>query len=301
MEGVFVRFELPDGRLCVLRPGGIVGRLGKADLRLDHPAISEAHALVSLRGEEIKLLSLRGVITVGGVPRPEVTLSEGLRVSLSEDVELRVVETHLPKSILALSGLTAIALPLTASVYTLLVDPEPCLEPRFLAAGKVHLWSTAGGWWIRIRGQEPEELTATKTFQVAGLEVSVVRLPVRSAAQPATRDTGRLHPCIRLVTHYDTVHIHRRGQPTLTLSGLSARILSELVSIGAPVSWETVAAELWRRPASRDALRQRWDRNLAKLRVKLKKSGVRGDLIRSDGTGNVEILLLPGDVAEDHA
>ncbi len=129
--------------------------------------------------------------------------------------------------------------------------------------------------------------------------VAAVSLPVRSAAQPATHDTGRLFPRIRLVAHYDTAHIHRRGHPTLTLSGLSARIVSELVSVGAPVSWEAVATELWRQPASREALRQRWDRNLAKLRIKLRKSGVRGDLVRSDGTGNVELLLLPGDEVVD--
>ena len=45
-----VHLRLPDGRTAVLGHGDLIGRLESAALPLADPRISEAHAMVSLRG-----------------------------------------------------------------------------------------------------------------------------------------------------------------------------------------------------------------------------------------------------------
>ena len=50
----FVRFQTADGEQHDVPHGGIVGRLGIAALRLGDARISEAHALVSLRGGALR-------------------------------------------------------------------------------------------------------------------------------------------------------------------------------------------------------------------------------------------------------
>lgn len=85
----------------------------------------------------------------------------------------------------------------------------------------------------------------------------------------------------------------------LVLAGNQARIVSELVAFGGPVEWETVAREIWRDEGDRAVLRQNWDRNMSALRSRLKAADIRPDLIRADGKGKVELILLPGDRVED--
>jgi pSer/pThr/pTyr-binding forkhead associated (FHA) protein len=45
-----VRLRLPDGSTTTLAPGDIIGRMASAALVLDDGRVSEAHAMVSLRG-----------------------------------------------------------------------------------------------------------------------------------------------------------------------------------------------------------------------------------------------------------
>ncbi len=62
----FVRFVVPDGSHRELVHGDVIGRLPRAALALNEPTLSEAHAMVSLRGSLLKLLALRGRVTVRG-------------------------------------------------------------------------------------------------------------------------------------------------------------------------------------------------------------------------------------------
>ena len=91
-------------------------------------------------------------------------------------------------------------------------------------------------------------------------------------------------------------------QPQLQLRRYShARILSELVALGGPAGWEVVAREVW--PDEDDAwvLRKRWDVNLGRLRGRLREGGVRTDLVRAAGTGQVELVLRHNDTLEDRS
>ena len=104
---------------------------------------------------------------------------------------------------------------------------------------------------------------------------------------------------LTIVASYDTVHVRREGLPVLALDGISARIVSELVALAGPASWELLAREIWRHEDDRTQLRRKWDVNLARLRRKLRAVGIRTDLLRAGGTGQIELLLYEGDTVDD--
>lgn len=104
---------------------------------------------------------------------------------------------------------------------------------------------------------------------------------------------------LRILARYDTVHIHREGEPVVVLTGILARMISELVSVKVAISWEALAQSLWPEEEERPALRNRWDVALARLRTRLKSAGIRSDLVKADGSGNIELLLNAADVVED--
>jgi hypothetical protein len=85
----------------------------------------------------------------------------------------------------------------------------------------------------------------------------------------------------------------------VTLGGLQARLVSELVAIDGPVSWSVLAEELW--PDGDDAFlrRNRLDTLLSRLRRRFRAAGLRADLVRADGSGTVELFLYPHDRVED--
>ncbi len=89
-----VRFRLPDGTTAEVGEGGLIGRAATAQLRLDDPSVSEAHALVSLRGRELRVLALRGRVLVNDAPVAEATLRARQRVGLGPNVVLVVEEVE---------------------------------------------------------------------------------------------------------------------------------------------------------------------------------------------------------------
>ena len=98
----YVRFRLGNGETRDLGPGDVIGRAWTAALPLFDPFVSEAHALVSLREGALKLLGLRGRLSVGGKSVSEVILSNRLEVGLSPRTTLEVVEVSVPSALLAL-------------------------------------------------------------------------------------------------------------------------------------------------------------------------------------------------------
>lgn len=296
----YVRFRLSTGAEVDLCPGELIGRLRGAALRLDDARVSEAHALVSLRGAELKLLALRGVLALDGRSVSEVVLKPGVVIHLASGLSITVAAVQRPDRLLALSGAGLRESALTGSVYSLRLLPRPMLIPRFVAQAPAHLWSIGDGWRIAADGRSWELLeggsvtVADKTFQVTAVATATVDAP-------ATVNRGRLHPPMHIVAQYDTVHIHRAGMPITALSGIPARLLSELVSYGQPVEWTTLAEPLWPQVADRAALRNRLDVNISRLRSKLREAGIRPDLVRFDGTGKLELVLEADDRTEDQS
>ncbi len=261
-----------------LHPGDLVGRHRGAALCIDDPRVSEAHAMVSLRDGELVLLALRGGLAVQRERVGKAVLVPGLDVRLAKGVHLTVLETHLPAEALAVAIDGHEPQLLLGSAASLVGEPDPGLTLRFDPDALAQLWSDGVGWRIQPRGGEAVELVAGEVVPVGPYRVEAVMVPLQRAGQDATVLGGRVHPRLRIVANYDTAHIHRDGLEPVLLSGNGARILGELVALDGPAAWDV---------------------NLGRLRAKLEQHGVRPDLVRSDVTGNVELVLLPGDEIED--
>jgi pSer/pThr/pTyr-binding forkhead associated (FHA) protein len=293
-----VRLQTPDGRIVELVHGEFVGRAWTSALRFDDGRISEAHALVSLRGGELMLLALRGVFSVGGTRRQAVALRRDLVIRLAEDIEVRVVEVTLPATVLALEG-DGLGRQVLSGVCSLVADPRPSLQRGWARGRAVRFWPSDDGWTVEEHGGSPRPLQPGDVVALAGSSFRAVAVSLADGQADATHCTGALRAPLRLHAHFDTAHIHREGRPPVLLSGLSARLVSELVAMGGPVPWDVLAQELWPGVHKRALLRRRLDVTLNRLRRRLQQGGVRRDLVRSDGAGSIELLLEPHDAVLD--
>ena len=293
------RIATPDGRLHELVHGDLIGRLHSAALALDDGRVSEAHAMISLREGELRLISLRGAFAIEGRPETEVALEAGLDIQLTRGLVLRVVEVVLPDEILGIEGpgLPRQALP---GVCSLILDPQPHLRRGWHEGAPWHAWCNGEGWSYRLESsQSPLTLSAGMAWTLDGVEIRAVGIPLDAAGQAPTRQFGGVDAPLTLVANFDSVHILQDGRPVLTLSGVQARLVSELVALGGPVAWTLLVEQLWPRQGDAAALRARFDVNLSRLRRKLRAARIRTDLVNLDGAGVVELLLYPHDRVED--
>lgn len=288
------RVRLPGGDLETLYAGDLIGRTWSAALRIDDPEVSEAHAMLSLRGEQLWLLALRRRFVVDGRATDAVALTPGRTVRLASRVELVVEAVELPAAVLGLRGpgLPPQALPGACSLD---FDPHPRLVPGFQATAEAHFWMTGSDWRARVGGVD-FDLVAGRDLTVPSGTFQVVDIALASAGRSATRaGDGPL----RIVASFDTVHIHRSDGDVVLIAGKLARVLSELVAVGQPIAWEELARPQWPHIPDRELLRRRWDTLLNRLRDRLREGGLRGDLVSSTRVGLVELVLREGDVVED--
>lgn len=288
------RVRLPGGDTETLYAGDMIGRTWSAALRIDDPEISEAHAMLSLRGEQLWLLALRRRFVVEGRTTDAVALSPGQSIRLASQVELQVEAVELPATVLGLRGpgLPAQALPGACSLD---FDPHARLVPGFQATAEAHFWMTGSDWRARIGGVD-FDLVAGRELVVPSGSFQVVDIALASAGRSATRaGDGPL----RIVASFDTVHIHRSDGEVVLIAGKLARVMSELVAVGQPIAWEELARPQWPHIPDRELLRRRWDTLLNRLRDRLREGGLRGDLVSSTRVGLVELVLRVGDLVED--
>lgn len=297
MARPYVLLALPDGSARELEHGDLIGRLWSAALVLDDPRISEAHALVSLREGAFWLLSLRRKIAVRGRPVPEVRLELGLEVELADRLILRVAAIELPTEVLTLEaeGFPPIVLPGACSLVT---RPRIALSARPDPRAPCQIWDNGAQWHVQV-GEVVRPLRPGDTWSVDGVTLRVTVRPLGGSGPQQTRVPGGVHAPIRVVASFDTVELHREGEATVVLGGLSAQLISELVAFAGPVAWLTVARALWPRDDDEGSLRRRWDVALARLRGRLRAERIRPDLLHADGNGQVTLLLRDCDRVED--
>lgn len=292
-----VRLRLPDGTVETLYAGDLIGRTWAAALRLDDPDVSEAHAMVSLRGERLWMLALRRRFSVAGKAVDSVPLEPGLELRLAPRATLVVESLTLPDAVLGLEGpgLPTQALPGTCS---LVHDPHPRLAPGSVTGAEAVFWDSDGEWRVRV-GEATRALLPGDRVEVPSGTFRAAAIALSAVGASATRadDTSPL----RIVTSFDTVQIHRPKQEVLVLVGQLARVISELASVQQPMSWEELARPHWPQIEDRDALRRRWDGLLGRLRERLREGGVRLDLVSSTRIGLVELVLREGDEVVDRA
>jgi hypothetical protein len=285
--------SVAGGTPVALAPGVLVGRLQSANLRVADPRVPEAAALVSLRGRELHLLSLRQAVVVDGVLEDDLLLAAGLRFSLAAAVPVEVVRVELPERALALQ-MPGQVRELCAPVYSFVRSPEFDLVPGLVDGALGRVWSTAEGWALDA-GRGPEALRLGQSFEVEGLALRVVDVSVEDLAVAATESRSR--PLVITVRTTSAV-VAGSGRVPLPVDGLPAELLTELALGGQPVAWEPVARALWGKREG-NTLRMSWDRALRRLRERLREGGVRDNLVRADGKGNFELFLLPGDRVVD--
>ncbi len=292
----FVRFRLPSGASADLGHGDIIGRLKSAALCVDDPRVSEAHAMVSVRRGELVLLSLRRMFSVRGKPLGEAVLREGMVIDLAEGVVLTVEDVNVPDRVLAMTmdGLGTTILPATASVT---LGPPVALAPRFEPDADLHVWWNGHEW--RAQPKAGSVAVVTDGSVVKSSTVNARFELVSNRGSETTAMAVATSTPLSFIAWFDTVEIHRDGHPAVTISGVGARLLSELVAFDGPVEWAVAAREVWTDSIEPDELRHRWDVTLARLRAKLREAGVRADLIRSTGAGLVQLVRYPADRFDD--
>lgn len=271
--------------------GDVIGRMPTAALCIDDARISEAHALVSLRGGALHLLALRGRFRVAGRVRAEVQLSAGGRIELADGLVLDVEEVRLPRSLLGVEG---DGLPRQLLPGTVAIDVRPVVRvrPRWHPDAAAVLWQLDEVWRVLPRGGTATVLRAGDAVDLDGWVLRAVAIPLGDAGRVRTRADFAapltLHACV------DTVRITVGESAPAVVGGLPGRLLAELAALGGPATWLAVARELWRED-DEHVLRRRWDVTVARLRAQLRDLGVRDDLVHADGTGQFELLLHTGD------
>ncbi|MCC6620119.1 MAG: hypothetical protein IT385_02620 [Deltaproteobacteria bacterium] len=293
-----VTMRLDDGTLRELGPCDVIGRMWTAALQVSDPFVSEAHALVSLREGALKLLGLRGRLSVGGKPVPEVALAPGLRIGLSPRTTLEVVEVEVPSELLALDH-PALGKRLLSGVVSIVTRPRLDVLPGARPDAAAVVWSDGLGWFARTGDGADQPLDEGATLTVDGQTFVAITVAVGSSGEITAVDPTQLDTPLHLVVRYDTVHVHRDGAPTLILDGMIARIVSDLATAGVPMGWQLLAKDLWEGEDDPAVLRRNWDAALARLRKKLREARVRADLVRADRSGNFEIFLRRGDRVDD--
>lgn len=297
MVRAYVRFRLPNGQTTELGHGDLIGRLWSAALAISDARISEAHAMVSLRGQELLLLPLRGRFALDGQRQSSLILAAGQRITLADGLDLVVEDVSLPASVFAIEG-DGLPRVVVSGVCSLLTRPRPELVPRLVPDAPAHLWGDGEGWCLTLNGVT-RTLQVGDTWELDGRRFCAVGLSLDNAGRTVTRLEGGVSRPVRVVAQFDTVHIHCEGVGTIALSGLAARLVSEVVAFDGPVSWEVLARELWPDEDDIHLLRHKLDVTLSRLRSRLREGQVRPDLVRSDGFGKVELFLLDGDHVED--
>lgn len=291
-----VIIKLPDGSVVELGPGSIIGRMRRCELFIDDGRLSEAHALVSLRGGALVLLPLRGRLSLRDQAVSSLELESGQRIELAPGVVLEVLEVVLPDELLALRW-GPLPEQVLLGTTSLVVSPSPGFRPGWVPDAAAWAWSDGSGFRLQVGGLRPGPLLPGDRAEIGGFHLEALARPLALASSAET--FGVSPGPLKVVAHVQTVHLFRDGQPVVVLDGAPAQCISELVSFRGPVSWEVCARELWGAAVDTTLLRGRWDAMLLRLRRRLRSVRVRDDLVRCDRQGFVELVLHPGDELVD--
>lgn len=291
----------PAGAVLELAAGAFIGRMPRCELCIDDGRISEAHAMVSLRGQELLLLPLRGRFSVGGKVVSQVALKEGLRVELAPELTLEVLEVVLPVEVLAIE-VTGQPPQVLLGTTSIVVRGDGCeLVPGWVPDAAAQLWPQGPGCQLQRPGKRPVQLEPGARVSLGpGVELRTSAWPLGLAgAEPTQLDLSDAP--LRIVTRYHSAQVWRLGRELCAFSGTQAQCLSELVRFAGPTPWNIVARELWPEPIDEVLLRGRWDTTLSRVRARLRAAGLGRELVRSTNAGHVELALRPEDVVVDDA
>lgn len=286
----YVRFRLPDGRSQRVTAGSLIGRASRAELCLKSPDISEAHALISLRGRTLYLLALRRWVALSGVPQQEVALAPGQRILLSSTVVLEVEQVEVPTHELVLMCDATFVCTISESVLSIGIEGDELFVINEYSHGATAwIFSDAESLLLKIGDKTPQKIEPGVVFEIGGSLFTVV-IRARQGV-PSTGPNG-IFPPMRIKIRHDSVLIESPRNPPLVLSGKRAELVIHLARLGRATEWHYIAEAIW--PKDKDdplTLRNRWDRQKSALHTELRTASLRPDLVYADGCGNVELKL----------
>ncbi|MFT7625421.1 MAG: hypothetical protein ACI9WU_004612, partial [Myxococcota bacterium] len=126
-----------------------------------------------------------------------------------------------------------------------MLEPEPRLVSPMPQDPDVAFWHSGSGWRYRQRGQAAATLLVGDTWSMGEHTFEAVAVDMSSTGDSVTVVDGGLEQPLRIVARYDTVHLHHGNSEPAALSGVGARLISELAVMGCPVEWRVLAREVW--------------------------------------------------------
>lgn len=277
--------------------GDLIGRSEQAALCLDDPRISEAHALLSLRGGALVLLALRGRFRHRGQVIAELELRPGMAIELYKNFWLHCDEVFVPGKLMGLEipGLATTTLTHTSSLFFDHDTERFSLQHGHIAQADAVFWSLSDTWSYRKKDGITHELEPGDVIEIKGAMIRCVQIPLDDVGVLRTRQVRR--PPLRLEVFDKGVkisaNVHERAA---MLSGIPGKILASISTCEHPVPWQQIARLVWLEDRSYEsALRRRFDVGLLRLRDKLQQLDLPHDIVRMDGSGLVGIFLEPED------
>lgn len=287
----------PGGATARLLPGELVGRGLRAALPVLHPAVAEAHALVSLRDEGLVLLPARGALFVDGaaVSRERgVRLHEGLRVALtaSGSVTVEVAGLHLDPEAAALCLDDGPPLTLRPDcLYRVAPGEVPWLRPD--EGGEIAVFFAEGAWYVRV-GARTAALDEEQAVELGGGHL--LRLDCVPVLAPTSPPTSHRAP-VELHAWPARVAVRGAGVPedSPELGGRPGHCLARLARRPGPVRWEEVLPEGYRAQLGRNSADKNWAYLKRRIGEWFQRLGLPECRVRSLGEGRVRLVLGAAD------
>lgn len=234
-----VTLHVDDSRHAVeLRPGQVLGRL-EHGLTIRHPAVSEAHALCSLRGHTLVLLPLRGALFVHGRAEPQVRLEVGLRVFLAEQVWLEVKVLH-PDGVEVLLDVDRVAERLAVPRGEHILGED--LRWDSGAAPLLEVWPAGASILAKVEGHDAFPLSHGAHFTAGGRRFDVLHRPGGEGIAPTVRPHLLLRPDREELT-VEVLDAHCK--PVTRFAGRRGEFLHALLGFGERmVHWQEMVERL---------------------------------------------------------
>jgi hypothetical protein len=273
MSAPYALLRLPDGLEREVHAGTVIGRLASSPLPIDHPGVSEAHALLSYRGDGLQLISLTGqrLQVEGRRATFSVRLEAGLRVDLIDGHTLEVAEVHLPDHALALelddgAGWTRLGQLGGVEHYSVLADPRPRLVVGEHPDALARVASNAEGFVLHT-ATGARILRPGLEEALSGWRLRAVAVPLSTV--PRTRvgpDPGQ--PCALALRGPSEVLVAPAAAPPFLLKDLSGAIVARLIDAERPVGRQHLADALC------DGSLGAFQTALSRLKDTLRRAGV---------------------------